>query len=171
MLLVSREVLVCWRSLHILRHISLLIKRHYICPYLLCTVNQWAENSSQELVFVVVCHGKWARVLDAPSDWEPRYCTACQAFILLVNWRPGQLKCKNCMSQKTEDAEYSRKDPRGIQPDVGTRRIYFMFTESHLDWDLSKFSCLLHRQFSFSPFSYTFSYGSSAPCLITGWGI
>lgn len=76
----SREVFVYWRSLHSLRHTSLLVKRHSICPYLLFTVNQWVENSSQESVFVVACHGKWARILDALPNSEPIYCTVCQAF-------------------------------------------------------------------------------------------
>lgn len=64
-LLSSREVFVFWRSLHILRHTSLLVKRHSICPYLLFMVNQWAENSSQESVFVVACHG------NGPEFWMP----------------------------------------------------------------------------------------------------
>lgn len=96
----SREGFVYWRRLHILRHASLLIKRHYICPYLLCTVNQWAENSSQESVFAVACHGKWARILDAPRNWEPAYHTTCQTFFLLVNWRPSQTKCKNLFHKR-----------------------------------------------------------------------
>lgn len=96
----SREVFVYWRSLHSLRHTSLLVKRHSICPYLLFTVNQWVETSSQESVFAVACRGKWARILDALLNSEPISCTVCQAFFLLVKWRPGQLKCKNLLSER-----------------------------------------------------------------------
>ena len=107
-----REVFVYWRSLHTLRHTSFLVKRHYICPYLLFTVNQWAEDSSQKSVFVVSHHGKWARIPDAPLNWEPKYYRACQTFVLLVNWRPGQLKCKT-LFHKRQDTEHSTEYPMG----------------------------------------------------------
>lgn len=145
----SREVFVYWRSLHILRHTSLLVKRHFICPYLLFTVNQWAENSSQESVFVVACHGKWARIPDALLHGEPICYTVCQAFFLLVNWRPGQLKCKN-LFHKRQKMLYTQQNTQGegFQPNIDTWSIYFMSIEPHLDWDWSKISWLLHRQFS-----------------------
>lgn len=96
----SREAFVYCRSLHIFRRASPLIKKHYICPYLLCPVNQRAENSSQESVFVVDCHGTWARILDAPRSRGPMYHSARQVLLSLVTWRPGQLKRKNLFPKR-----------------------------------------------------------------------
>lgn len=109
----SREVFVYWRSLHSLRHTSLLVKRHSICPYLLFTVNQWVENSSQESVFVVACHGKWARILDALLNSEPIYCTVCQAFFFTGEVETWSAEMYKSTFQKIEDAEHPTKYPRG----------------------------------------------------------
>lgn len=54
----------CLCLLHILRHTSLLVKRHSMCPYLLFAVNRGRTKQFTESMFVVALHWNGARILE-----------------------------------------------------------------------------------------------------------
>lgn len=58
----SRVELSC--LLHILRHTSLRVKRHSMCPYLLFAVNRGRTKQFTESMFVVALHWNGARILE-----------------------------------------------------------------------------------------------------------
>lgn len=54
----------CLCLLHILRHTSLRVKRHSMCPYLLFAVNRGRTKQFTESMFVVALHWNGARILE-----------------------------------------------------------------------------------------------------------
>lgn len=167
---ISREVFVYGSSLHISRHASLLMKRRYICPYLLCSVIQWTENSSQSQCLWLPAVGPGPGFL-MPRGIESQCITQhvehsfCWWTRDLVNWK--------ATIYFTNDGRCWAKHPRGsnLMQILGE----FILCLLNLIWVeicLHFFFFLPSLQtIQFFFLFWMFSSRSSVTCLIAGWGI
>lgn len=121
-------------------------------------------------VSVVACHGTWARIFDAPWKWKAAYHTACQAFFLLVNQRPGQLKGNHLFHKRQKMlSKTSQGDPTWCSYLKNLFYVYWISSGLRFVYIFFFLPSLQAIQFFF--LFWMFSSRSRVTCLVAGWGI